>query len=124
MPKMAYTQKGAGVKRLEWFAGSKDELLAFPEAVRREMGYALYVAQSGGKHESAKLFKGYGSGIYEIVSSYNTNAYRAIYVACYEDAIYVICAFQKKSKTGIKTPRRNLAVIEDRLKRLRALLFN
>lgn len=112
------------MKRLAWFAGSKNELLTFPEAVRHEMGYALHLAQCGDKHESAKLFKGYGSGVYEIVSSYNSNAYRAIYVACYEDTVYVVYAFQKKSKVGIKTPKQNLAVIEDRLKRLRALLFN
>lgn len=86
------------------------------------MGYALYMAQKGETHESAKLFKGHGSGIYEIVSDYDKNAYRAIYVVNIGDAVYVLHAFQKKSKKGIKTPKEEVTVIEERLKQLKLTL--
>jgi len=110
------------VKELEWLGSSKKDLMEFPEEVRREVGYALYVAQKGGTHESAKMFKGYGSGVYEIVSSYEKNAYRAVYIVNLDDRVYVLHAFQKKSKQGIKTPKEELIVIEERLKRLKATL--
>ena len=69
------------------------------------------------------MFKGYGYKVYEIVSNYNTNAYRAIYTTEAEDCIYVLHAFQKKSKNGIKTPKEELKVIELRLKYLKSLLI-
>ncbi len=96
-------------------------MLEFPEEVRKEIGYALFIAQNGETHESAKLFKGYGSGVYEIVSDYDTNAYRAIYIVNLNDKIYVLHAFQKKSKRNIKTPREALVIFEERLKRVRGL---
>jgi len=104
-----------------WVGSSKKDLIAFPKEVSREMGYALYVAQKGKTHESVKLLKGLGSGIYEIVSNYDTNAYRAIYIAKHQDAIYVLHAFQKKSKKGIQTPKEEIIVIKERLKRLKQL---
>lgn len=114
------------MKKLEWLGNSKKNLMAFPQAVRQEIGYALYIdiAQEGGKYESAKLFKGYGSGVYEIVSDHDKNAYRAIYTVNLGDKVYVVHAFQKKSKTGIKTPKEELLVIEERLKCLKAILKN
>ncbi len=110
------------MKSLKWIGSSKKDLLAFPKEVRHEMGYALYVAQKGETHESAKLFKGHGSGVYEIVSDYNKNAYRAIYIVNIGEAVYVLHAFQKKSKTGIKTPKEKITVIEERLKQLKQML--
>lgn len=110
------------MKSLKWMGSSKKDLQSFPEEVRYEMGYALYVAQQGETHESAKLFRGHGSGVYEIVSDYNKNAYRAIYIVSIVDAIYVLHAFQKKSKRGIKTPKEEVDVIEDRLKNLKFIL--
>jgi phage-related protein len=86
------------------------------------MGYALHCAQNGDTHPSAKLFKGYGSGVYEIVSDFNTDAYRAVYVVNIDDCLYVLHAFQKKSKSGIKTPKKDLNMIETRLKQLKVLL--
>lgn len=109
------------LKQLEWVGNSKKDLLEFPEEVRREIGFALLVAQYGGTHESAKLFKGYGPGVYEIVSNYNTNAYRAIYLVNLDDKVYVLHAFQKKSKRNIKMPKEELAIVEERLKRVRRL---
>jgi len=110
------------VKGLKWVGSSKKDLQAFPKEVCSEMGYALYMAQKGETHESAKLFKGHGSGIYEIVSDYDKNAYRAIYVVNIGDAVYVLHAFQKKSKKGIKTPKEEVTVIEERLKQLKLTL--
>lgn len=109
------------LKQLEWVGSSKKDLLEFPEEVRKEIGYALFIAQHGGTHESAKLFKGHGSGVYEIISDYDTNAYRAIYIVNLNDKIYVLHAFQKKSKRNIKMPKEELAVLEERLKKVRGL---
>ncbi len=110
------------IKKLEWMGSSKRDLLNFPEEVRREVGYALYVAQKGETHEAAKIFKGCGSGVYEIVSDYDKNTYRAVYFVNLKDAIYVIHAFQKKSKTGIKTPQEHVTLIKNRIKRLKESL--
>ena len=110
------------MKSVKWIGSSKKDLLEFPKEVRFEIGHALYVAQKGETCESAKLFKGHGSGVYEIVSDYDTNAYRAIYIVNIGDAVYVLHAFQKKSKKGIKTPKEEIAVIEERLKQLKQMI--
>lgn len=110
------------MKKLRWLGSSKKDLLEFPKEVRHEIGHALYMAQKGETYELTKLFKGHGSGIYEIVSDFDKNAYRAIYVVNMGDDIYVLHAFQKKSKRGIKTPKEEIAVIEQRLKQLKAML--
>jgi phage-related protein len=107
------------VKELIWLGGSLENLKSFPKEVQDEMGYALHCAQLGKTHLSAKFFKGYGSGVYEIVSNFNTDAYRAVYFVSLDDCIYVLHAFQKKSKSGIKTPKIELSIIETRLKLLR-----
>ena len=110
------------MKILEWVGNSKKELLKFPYEVRDEIGYALYIAQLGQTHNSAKIFKGHGSGIYEIVSNFNTDTFRAVYVVNLNDKIYVLHAFQKKSKRGIKTPLEEINIIEQRLKWLKTQL--
>jgi len=110
------------VKSLKWVGSSKKDLSKFPKEVCAEIGFALYVAQLGGTHESAKIFRGYGSGVYEIVSDYDKNAYRAIYIVNIGDAVYVLHAFQKKSKKGIATPKEEIEVIRERLKQLKQTL--
>ena len=110
------------MKSLKWIGGSKKDLQAFPEEVLHEMGYALYMAQLGETHESAKIFKGHGSGVYEIVSDHDKNAYRAVYTVNIGDVVYVLHAFQKKSKKGIETPKEEIAVIKERLKQLKLTL--
>lgn len=110
------------MKSLKWMGSSKKDLLEFPIEVRSEMGFALYTAQLGETHESAKMFKGYGSGIYEIVSDHDKNAYRAIYIVNVGEAVYVLHAFQKKSKKGIATPKEEIEVIKERLKQLKQAL--
>lgn len=110
------------MKELIWLGSTLDDIKSFPNEVQDEMGYALHCAQIGETHPSAKLFKGHGSGVYEIVSNFNTDAYRAVYIVNLDDCLYVLHAFQKKSKSGIKTPKTDLTIIETRLKLLKSHL--
>jgi phage-related protein len=107
-------------KPLIWRGTSKVDFAAFPSSVQREMGYALFLAQMGERHAIlAKTLKGFGGGtVVEIRESHDGSAYRAIYTVRYADAVYVLHAFQKKSKTGIKTPQSDRNLIEKRLRDL------
>lgn len=98
---------------------SKDDLLEFPQEVVRDMGYALGVAQLGGKHPSAKPWKGEGPGLFEIVESFDGNAYRALYTVRFEGVVYVLHAFRKKSPSGRKTPRTDVDLVTARLRAAR-----
>ena len=105
------------VKPIFWVGSSRDDLRGFPEDVRSLMGYGLYVAQQGGKHPDAKPLKGYrGAGVLEIVESHDGGTYRAVYTVKLAGAVYVLHAFQKKSKKGAKTPKSELDLIKSRLK--------
>ena len=91
--------------------------LSFPEAIQQEMGHALYLAQIRRIHSSAKPLKGFGgAGIVELVEDDQHGTYRAVYTVKFESAIYVLHAFQKKSKKGIKTPREEIELVRRRLK--------
>jgi phage-related protein len=90
-------------------------MLAFPEAVKDDIGTALSVAQFGGKHPAAKPWKGQGPGIFEIAERHDRAAYRAVYTVRFEGAIYVLHAFQKKSPKGIKTRQRDVELVQNRL---------
>jgi phage-related protein len=105
---------------LIWRGASKTDFAAFPLTVQREMGYALFLAQMGERHATmAKTLKGFGGGtVVEVKESHEGNAYRAVYTVRYAEAVYVLHAFQKKSKTGIKTPKPDLNLIEKRLQDL------
>ena len=104
-------------KELVWVASSLKDLRAFPEEVRQVMGFALYIAQCGGKHVSAKPLRGYGgSGVLEVVDDYRGDTYRTIYTVRFSDAVYVLHAFQKKAKRGAATPRHDIDLINARLK--------
>lgn len=109
-------------KELVWLGRGLEDLKSFPDEVQDEIGYALHWAQMGNTYPSTKMFKGYGSGVYEIVSDFNTDAYRAVYIVNLDDCLYVLHAFQKKSKSGIKTPKTDLNIIETRLKQLKMAL--
>jgi phage-related protein len=109
-------ERARGEKPLYWVASSLIALLAFPEKVQKKIGAALSVAQFGGKHPSAKPWKGAGSGVFEIVEDYRNDAYRAIYTVKFADAVYVLHAFQKKSPSGMRTPRKEAELITRRLK--------
>ena len=106
--------------QLDWVGSSKTDLLGFPQPVIKDVGYALNIAQFGGKHPSAKPFKGAGSGVFEIVEDHSRDTYRAVYAVKFSDRIYVLHCFQKKSKTGIKTSQQDINLIKSRLKTAKA----
>lgn len=103
-------------KPLHWVGSAKKDYQAFPQEVQADMGYALGVAQLGGKHPHAKPWKGEGPGIFEIVEDHRGDTYRAVYTVRFAGMVYVLHAFQKKSKSGIKTPQNDVKLIADRLK--------
>lgn len=104
-------------KPVIWVGSSLDDLREFPEPVQDHMGYALYVAQRGGRHRDAKALSGFGgAGVVEVISDYRGDAFRAVHTLRYAGAVYVLHAFQKKSKTGRETPRRDRELIEKRLR--------
>ena len=106
------------LKPVKWIGSSLNDLKEFPEEVQQVVGYALYLAQCGEKHENAKPLKGFkGAGMLEIVEDFDSNTYRAIYTVKLADVIYVLHAFQKKSKRGISTPKQDIELIEARFKR-------
>jgi phage-related protein len=93
------------------------DLRAFPDEVKRMLGFALDVAQQGGKHPDAKPLKGFGgAGVLEIVSDHDGETYRAVYTVRFADAVYVLHAFQKKSRTGIQTPKQEIELVRRRLR--------
>ncbi len=107
-------------KPVRWVGSSKEDLGAFPEEVRRRVGGALWDAQLGFKAPYAKPLKGFGgAGVLEVADDYDGDTYRAVYTVRFAGAVYVLHAFQKKSKSGIATPKREMDLIEQRLKRAR-----
>src|SRR5437899_12397336 len=116
---MTSTKSVPGQKPLFWTGSSKDDLLTFPEAVIDEIGTALSVAQFGGTHPNAKPWRGQGPGVFEIVEDHRGDTYRAVYTVRFEDIIYVLHAFQKKSPSGIRTSRRDVELIARRLSEAR-----
>ncbi len=105
-----------GEKPLYWVGSAKRDLLKFPGPVRDDVGVALSVAQFGGKHPSAKPWKGEGAGIFEVVENYRRDAYRAVYAVRFEGAVYVLHAFQKKSPSGVATAKTDVELIARRLR--------
>lgn len=104
-------------KPVVWLGDSLRTLRTFPAPVQDEMGYALYLAQRGEKHVSAKVLKGLGSGVLEIVADHRGDTFRAIYTVRVGDRVFVLHAFQKKSKRGIAPPQADIDLIRQRLKR-------
>jgi phage-related protein len=99
-----------------WVGSSRTDLKRFPQPVCRDVGKALYAAQRGETDPAAKPMKGFGGArVMEIVDLHDTNTYRAVYTAQFGEAIYVLHAFQKKSKRGIATPAREIDLIRRRL---------
>lgn len=106
------------IKPVVWIGSSRSDLSSFPEDVKDTIGYALYIAQRGGKHADAKPLRGFGgAGILEIVEDHVGDTYRAVYTVRLAGRIYVLHVFQKKSKAEIKTPKSEIELIKSRLKR-------
>ena len=104
------------LKPVIWVGSSRKDLRAFPRQVRADIGQALYAAQMGDTDPAAKPLKGFGgTRVMEIVDRHDTNTYRAVYTAQFAGIIYVLHAFQKKSKRGIATPRKDIELIRRRL---------
>ncbi len=91
-------------------------IVPFPAAVQDEMGYAIYLGQRGDKHVSAKPLRGLGSGVLEVVSDHRRDTFRSVYTVRFADRVFVLHAFQKKSKRGIATPKADMELIQRRLK--------
>jgi phage-related protein len=105
-----------GERPLFWVGSSIKDIARFPPAVQRTVGFALSAAQFGGKHPSAKPWKGEGPGILEVVKDYDGDTYRAIYTVRFANAVYVLHVFQKKSPHGIATRQSDVALVKERLK--------
>ena len=109
-------------KPLFWIGSSKKDLVALPVGVRKFFGHALHFAQLGERHEAAKTLKGFGNaGVLEIVEDDADGTYRAVYTVRFANVVFVLHCFQKKSKSWIATPKRDLDIIRARLKVAEAL---
>jgi phage-related protein len=104
---------------IAWISGALRDFGKFPEEARTICLGALTVAAEGGKADISKPMHGFGSGVLEIALPYRGNAFRVVYALQFAEKIWVIHAFQKKSSTGIKTPKRELEVLKARLKWIR-----
>ena len=102
-------------RRLIWLVESLDRLTGFPPVVRQKLGFALYQAQIGQKYESAKMLHGFAETVWQVRADDPGGTYRAVYVTQFEEAVYVLHAFQKKAKSGITTPQREIDLIRQRL---------
>ncbi len=112
------------MKKLTWLADSRSNVKSFPAGVQDDIGYALYAAQLGEMSAKAKPLHGLGGGVMEIAANDESGTYRAVYTVSIGDSIYVIHAFQKKSKAGIATPKSEIEVVQQRLKQLRSEVKN
>ena len=104
-------------KPLKWIGSAKRDLDSMPEDVKDLFGHAIDLAQAGGKHPDAKASGGFGSaGVLEVVEDFRSDTYRAVYTVKFAGWVYVLHCFQKKSKSGIKTPKEDMDMINARLK--------
>ncbi|MDR3631604.1 MAG: type II toxin-antitoxin system RelE/ParE family toxin [Desulfocapsaceae bacterium] len=107
---------------ISWIKAARKDFEEFPNDVQGDMLSALTVAAEGGKSDNTKPFKGLEGGVFEISLKHFGDAFRVLYAVKIGSDIWVIHAFQKKSKTGIKTPHNDVEIIRDRLKRLKEVL--
>src|SRR5579884_3870086 len=109
------------MRNLIWLVDSLHRLSGFPATVRKKLGFALYQAQIGQQHESAKILRGFAETVWQVRADHSSGTYRAVYLTQFGDSIYVLHAFQKKATSGIATPRRELDLIRQRLTLARKL---
>jgi phage-related protein len=99
------------------FVGDSHSVLSpFPEPVQRHVGFAPYQAQLGNKHPDAKPLRGFPGGVLEVVSDHRGDTFRAVYTVRLQGAVYILHAFQKKSKQGIATPKSEIDLVKQRLR--------
>ena len=99
-----------------WLVDTLGAVREFPSGVQTKLGFALYLAQIGDKHETAKPLHGFDAQVWEVRAEDRSGTYRAVYVVHLRNGVYVLHAFQKKAKAGITTPRREIELIRRRLK--------
>ena len=110
-------------KPLIWVGATKKELMALPVAIRSFFGHALDLAQRGERHESAKVLHGFGcAGVLELVEDDAGGTYRAVYTVKFAEAVFVLHCFQKKSKSGIATPKQEMNIVRARLRATQQLI--
>ncbi|MGH7884375.1 MAG: type II toxin-antitoxin system RelE/ParE family toxin [Thermodesulfobacteriota bacterium] len=100
---------------MKFVGSSRKDIQQFPKTVRYDIGFDIYNVQIGKTPDSAKQLKGI-NGVMEIVNRYDTDTYRAVYTTNIGDTVYVLHCFKKKSKRGIKTPKKEIDLIRERLK--------
>lgn len=110
------------LKQVIWINSSLKDLNKFPEAVKDQVGYALFRIQEGKMPSNVKRMIGLGAGVMEILSDYDTNTYRAVYILNLDEKIYMLHCFQKKSKRGIETPKEEIDIIKQRIKQTRSIV--
>ncbi|SRR5260370_22022828 len=114
---MTNVDEAPKIKSIVWIGSSRRDLKSFPAEVKDVMGYALYQAQVGLKAPTAKPLRGFGgASVLEIVEDHQNDTYRAVYTVKFSELLYVLHAFQKKSKKGIATPKPDIDLIKRRLK--------
>ena len=101
---------------LRWVGSSSKDLKGFPKQVRAAFGFGLHLAQTGQHPPNAKPLKGFGSGVVELLENFDGDTYRAAYVVRFEQAVYVLHVFKKKSKRGSATPQPDVELIKRRLR--------
>lgn len=105
------------VRPVNFVGSALEDLREFPDAVRQDIGYALFQAQSGEKPLSAKPLKGFGgAGVLELVENYDGDTYRAVYTVKFKGVVYVLHCFQKKSRHGVSTPLADIELVKQRLR--------
>jgi phage-related protein len=109
------------IRTVRWVGDARERLQEFPAQVRKDIGHALYLVQTGQTPPSAKPMRGIESGVFEIVDDYDTDTYRAVYTVKVGRSLYILHAFMKKSTRGIRTPKREIDLIRRRLRRAREM---
>ena len=109
------------LRSVVWLGNAKKNLRDFPKGARKVIGDELQLLQFGGVPRDAKPFKGVGSGVLEIAVRYDKDAYRTVVAVQLGKKLYVLHAFQKKSKRGIETPKRDVELIKQRYKEAKEL---
>ena len=111
---MLETERG-----IEWIAAALKEFKKFPEAAQRRILVALTDTAQGATADIAKPMKGLGAGVFEVALKYRSDAYRTVYAVQIDEKIWVLYAFKKKSKSGIKTPKQDIDLIKRRIKKVK-----
>jgi phage-related protein len=110
------------MRKVSWVKAAWKEFHAFPQGVQEQVKFALEIAAAGEMADTAKPMKGFDAGVFEIAIAYRGDAYRTVYALKLGDDIWVVHAFQKKSTQGIKTPKREIDLVHERIRRIKEMM--